>query len=940
MATELELTISANAEAFNQAVSTSSKALVTLTDQINKLNKTFSNNITSMVSGTKKLEGEFDVITGQFKKAEVAANDLGKTSVKVEEEYKKSFFNIGSAAKDLIKVLAVTFSLHALIDETKKAVAEFGEFEEAMDKVRSRLNESAFGAEGLENGFKRLTRSVLELSARSPQSLDQISKGLLEIVKAGVPVEKSLDTLQQGLKLATAGAADPSVAIGALTTIIKTYGLSLDELEPLTAKFFKASTQGKLDVEGLSGAIGNVASISGSFGIKIEQVLGALSTLSTSSGNAAEASTKLEAIYRAIIKPSQTATDEAKKLGIAFDGQALRSIGLVGIMTQLRNAHNLTADSVTRLFGRVEAITAASSLLGVQYGQLKRNTKDLGDEQDNLNTLNKAQKINIEGVNDSLKILANSFTALAISIVGNFEPQIKSLTTTFDDLNKRFLDSGQKGLDFTTALIKVTAATIATTAAVRGLAFVLGVSAGGWVAVAAGVAGVVVGLSSLNPVLDETNAKIKEQVDLNLNNLGIQKRALEQQISLKKEQQGYDGSDGFKEDQKNLSNINQEIQKYLDQSKELQTTGQVTPRFPERSPVPFQQQGEALSFQGQTQTPLVSEGQVDETLSMLKKYEEDRNQIAKEGAASRAEIAQSELDDQGRILREETEAEKNIADYKLNQAKEDRKIMFESDLSSLEDEYNQKLISEETFQKELQQIQLNAAAEKIQIRQTEVKNDRQLEENLVKEKTAIRTKERQQILKDTQNSNKTLAEINAFNRTEEFKASQEALGNLASLTQSKNKELFAVGKAASIAQAIINTYVGATRAMAEVPPPFGEILAGTVIAAGFVQVDNIRRQEFQGANQGMFVEGGQIGVDTVPVMLSKGELVVPRQNFEEVIAGVTASRRAKEIENFQPRSTISNEEIPINVTVGFTQNAFDLIEAEIVQRRQLNTARI
>lgn len=47
------------------------------------------------------------------------------------------------------------------------------------------------------------------------------------------------------------------------------------------------------------------------------------------------------------------------------------------------------------------------------------------------------------------------------------------------------------------------------------------------------------------------------------------------------------------------------------------------------------------------------------------------------------------------------------------------------------------------------------------------------------------------------------------------------------------------GKALSVAQATINTYLGATKALATFPPPFGAIQAGVTIATGLAQVAKI-----------------------------------------------------------------------------------------------------
>jgi hypothetical protein len=62
-----------------------------------------------------------------------------------------------------------------------------------------------------------------------------------------------------------------------------------------------------------------------------------------------------------------------------------------------------------------------------------------------------------------------------------------------------------------------------------------------------------------------------------------------------------------------------------------------------------------------------------------------------------------------------------------------------------------------------------------------------------------------------------------------------ALGSVASLVG----ENTVAGKALAVAQAGIDTYAGANKALAAYPPPFGAIAAGTVIAAGLMNVRKI-----------------------------------------------------------------------------------------------------
>lgn len=72
-----------------------------------------------------------------------------------------------------------------------------------------------------------------------------------------------------------------------------------------------------------------------------------------------------------------------------------------------------------------------------------------------------------------------------------------------------------------------------------------------------------------------------------------------------------------------------------------------------------------------------------------------------------------------------------------------------------------------------------------------------------------------------------------------------------------NKRAFEAAKAFNIASAVMNTYLGATKALAMYPPPFNFIAMAAVVASGLAQVAAIRSQSFSGRALGGPVMGGQ-----------------------------------------------------------------------------------
>jgi len=73
----------------------------------------------------------------------------------------------------------------------------------------------------------------------------------------------------------------------------------------------------------------------------------------------------------------------------------------------------------------------------------------------------------------------------------------------------------------------------------------------------------------------------------------------------------------------------------------------------------------------------------------------------------------------------------------------------------------------------------------------------------------------------------------------------------------QNKKAFEASKALNIASAIMNTYAGATKALATYPWPFGLIAAAAAVAAGMAQVSAIRSQQYSGRALGGPVMGNK-----------------------------------------------------------------------------------
>lgn len=92
-----------------------------------------------------------------------------------------------------------------------------------------------------------------------------------------------------------------------------------------------------------------------------------------------------------------------------------------------------------------------------------------------------------------------------------------------------------------------------------------------------------------------------------------------------------------------------------------------------------------------------------------------------------------------------------------------------------------------------------------------------------------------------------------FTKMNAMQQTQHVLGELVNLTSGiaqHSRTAFNINKAAGIANALVNAYVGVSKTLAEYPFPWNLALAAAHAAAAFAQVNAIKSQQFQGGGAG------------------------------------------------------------------------------------------
>ena len=190
------------------------------------------------------------------------------------------------------------------------------------------------------------------------------------------------------------------------------------------------------------------------------------------------------------------------------------------------------------------------------------------------------------------------------------------------------------------------------------------------------------------------------------------------------------------------------------------------------------------------------------------------------------------------------------------------------EIKSYYDAQMQRLVDKHAIEQQELLAEHDASVQRIALIQEEEQKKKKLREENSKfelNKQKLDNKQRLDQVKQQQKAEELIDRNRVQNR-------RETLGAISSLSNSNNKELAIIGKAAGIAQIAIDTPVAISKALASAPPPFNFALAGAVGIAMAQQAANIAGLSFEdGGVVGGFV-GATSGPDNTLAYVRKGEM--------------------------------------------------------------------
>lgn len=375
-----------------------------------------------------------DSVTGVAKTVTTSLGGVNTVVDEIVQTVRQSESSLKTFATRMFSINQLSSAFSGVYSALDSVTAGSRSFETGMAKVNTM-------AEKGQKELKGLTAQVRQIAKDVPIARDMLTEGLYQTISNGVPENNWIDFLNKSSRTSVGGIANLGKVVTVTSTIIKNYALEWDKAGLIQDKIQKTAKLGVTSFEQMSEALPRVAGNAATLGVNIDDLLGTFATLTGVSGNTAEVSTQLAAVFTALVKPTTEAEKTAKKMGITFNALSVKKAGgLIPFVQQLdaqvnkyvKKTGDLKENVYASLFGSSESLRAIIPLIGPLASDFESKTEQIRKSAGTID----AAFANMDSTTDSrIQKIKNRFE--------NFGDKILSVTSKYIPFMDASVRTGQ-----------------------------------------------------------------------------------------------------------------------------------------------------------------------------------------------------------------------------------------------------------------------------------------------------------------------------------------------------------------------------------------------------------------------------------------------------------------------------------------------------------------
>lgn len=326
------------------------------------------------------------------------------------------------------------------------------DFEDSMANVNTLLDDPSH-LEGYKNAVRRI-------SDNTGLSLETMSAGMYQAISSlgdgGEETERIFTTMARSAK---AGGAEVSDSVALISAGMKGYNdVSNETAQKISDLAFQTAKLGVTTFPEMAKSMQPLFPLANSLNLSYEELFGSMATLTGVTGNTAEVSTQLKAVFSNLMAPTTAMQGVIEKYGYSSGQAMLESEGLAGMLKIVQNETGGQADKMAGLFSSTEAVTAMTALTGSQFDTFNDKLGQMSDAAGATNAAYEKLQTNGDKLRKAWNQLKNMGMLLGSTMLDMLAPSITAITDKIDILTEYFLNTDEPTRRFIVTIGAVVAA--------------------------------------------------------------------------------------------------------------------------------------------------------------------------------------------------------------------------------------------------------------------------------------------------------------------------------------------------------------------------------------------------------------------------------------------------------------------------------------------------
>ncbi|WP_321328457.1 phage tail tape measure protein [uncultured Ilyobacter sp.] len=341
----------------------------------------------------------------------VSGNKEAKSSA---NELSGAVNGVKTKLKNLVSPMNLAAGAAAYLSyRTVQAVKDFAAFEKQLSSVNTLLKVSKSELNAYGDG-------LVDISIKTGAAKETLADGAYQALSSGIEASDLLEFMETAAQGATVGMTDVSTATDVLTSTLNGFKLESSDATDTMDKLITIQNNGKVVLGQLSTVMGDVADISSNLGLDLDNVGAAISTITMSGTPAAQAGTRLKAMFSELSKEGTTAYDIFQMItGESFKDFISEGGNLGEALQEIEEYAESSGKEMIDLWSSIEAGQGAMGITGSNASAFSSN---LDKMKKSTGELEKAYAIASDNI-------ATDWTKLTAKIDSNWKDLIIELQT-------------------------------------------------------------------------------------------------------------------------------------------------------------------------------------------------------------------------------------------------------------------------------------------------------------------------------------------------------------------------------------------------------------------------------------------------------------------------------------------------------------------------------